>query len=165
MIKDSTELDPFGTPEPEKPIVEINTMPNIRPDLSVLGIEETDRGVCEDTFENRAILRRSKLNWLPVYATNGIPTGLIQAVSEEMATQKRIISLHEKKPLLTNPDNKNSDYLTGLDLIAEEATDYLVPPWVIGATRAYIKEQESGVAISPKRQPKKTSMTKQTRLS
>jgi hypothetical protein len=149
MIKD----DPFETPEPDKPIVEINTMPNIRPDLSAIGIEETDRGVCEDTFENRAILRRSKLNWLPVYATNGIPTGLIQAVSEEMATQKRIISLHEKKPLLTNPDNKNSDYLTGLDLIAEEATDYLVPPWVIGATRAYIKEQESGVAISPKRQP------------
>ena len=149
MIKD----DPFETPEPDKPIVEINTMPNIRPDLSSLGIEETDRGVCEDTFENRAILRRSKLNWLPVYATNGIPTGLIQAVSEEMATQKRIISLHEKKPLLTNPDNKNSDYITGLDLIAEEATDYLVPPWVIGATRAYLKEQESGVAISPKRQP------------
>ena len=149
MIKD----DPFETPEPDKPIVEINTMPNIRPDLSAIGIEETDRGVCEDTYENRAILRRAHLNWLPVYATNGIPTGLIQAVSEEMATQKRVISLNEKKPILTNPDNKNSDYLTGLDLIAEEATDYLVPPWVIGATRAWIKEQESGVAISSKRQP------------
>jgi hypothetical protein len=157
MIKDTPstglDLDPFDTPEPDKPIVEINTMPNIRPDLSAIGIEETDRGVCEDTYENRAILRRAHLNWLPVYATNGIPTGLIQAVSEEMATQKRVISLNEKKPILTNPDNKNSDYLTGLDLIAEEATDYLVPPWVIGATRAWIKEQESGVAISPKRQP------------
>lgn len=157
MIKDtpSTDLDvdPFQTPEAEKPIVEINTMPNIRPDLSAIGIEETDRGVCEDTYENRAILRRAHLNWLPVYATNGIPTGLIQAVSEEMATQKRVISLNEKKPILTNPDNKNSDYLTGLDLIAEEATDYLVPPWVIGATRAWIKEQESGPSGSKKRQP------------
>lgn len=146
-------LDPFETPEAEKAIVEINTMPNIRPDLSAIGIEETDRGVCEDTFENRQILRRSKLNWLPVFATNGIPTGLIQAVSEEMATQKRIISLHEKKPLLTNPDNRNSDYVTGLDLIAEEATDYLVPPWVIGATRSYLKEQEVGPSPSKKRQP------------
>jgi hypothetical protein len=142
----------FQKPEEETPIIEINDPINIRPDLSELGIEEHDRGVCEDSYENRAVLRRAKLNWIPVYATNGIPTGLIQAVSEEMSTQKRIMSLHEKKPILANPDNKNSDYITGLDLIAESATDYLVPPWVIGATRAWIKEQETGLT-STRRKP------------
>jgi hypothetical protein len=160
MIKDdatpATDLDtvdPFSTPEPEKPIIEINTSINLRPDLSSLGIDETDRGVCEDTYENRAILRRAHLNWLPVYATNGIPTGLIQAVSQEMQSQQRVMSLAEKRPILTNPDNRNSDYLTGLDLLAEEATDYLVPPWVLGATRAWVKEQNEGPSKSPKRQP------------
>jgi hypothetical protein len=146
------DLDPFGKPADELPIIEINEPVNLRPDLSELGIEETDRGVCEDTYENRAILRRSKLNWIAVYATNGIPTGLIQAISTEMATEKRIMSLSEKKPLLTNPQNRNSDYLTGYDLLAEEAADYLVPPWVIGATRAWIKEQGEPVKSS-KRKP------------
>jgi hypothetical protein len=145
-------IDPFGKPEEEKPIIEINEPINLRPDLSDLGIEETDRGVCEDTYENRAVLRRAKLNWIPVYATNGIPTGLIQAISQEMATEKRIMSLSEKKPLLTNPNNKNSDYVTGYDLLAEEASDYLVPPWVLGATRAWIKEQGDPVKSS-KRKP------------
>jgi hypothetical protein len=145
-------VDPFGKPVEEKAIIQIDTAIDLRPDLSELGIDETDRGICEDTYENRHILRRSKLNWIPVYATNGVPTGLIQAISQEMATQKRIISLGEKRPLLVDPNNRNSDYLTGYDLIAEEATDYLVPPWVIGATRAWMKEQDSPVK-SPKRQP------------
>jgi hypothetical protein len=148
----SDELDPFGKPPEEKPIVELNDAPNLRPDLSELGIEETDRGICEDTFENRAVLRKAKLNWLPVYAVNGIPTGLIQAISQEMASQKRIISLAEKQPLLTEPDNRNADFITGYDLLAESAADYLVPPWVLGATRAWAKEQNNPVK-SEKRQP------------
>lgn len=146
------KLDPFATPEAEAPIIEINETINLRPDLSLIGIEEVDRGVCEDTFENRQVLRRAKFNWIPVYATNGVPTGLIQAISSEMATEKRILSLAEKKPILVDPTNKNSDYITGLDLIAEEASDYIVPPWVIGATRAWIKEQTEPVRSS-KRKP------------
>ena len=149
----SNEVDDvFGKPVEEKAIIEINAPLNIRPDLSELGIEETDRGVCEDTYENRAVLRRAKLNWIPVYAVNGVPTGLIQAISQEMATEKRIMSLSEKKPLLVEPTNRNSDYITGYDLIAEEAADYLVPPWVVGATRAWIKEQTDPVKSS-KRKP------------
>lgn len=141
-------VDPFATPEAEAPIIEINEPINLRPDLNLIGIEEVDRGICEDTFENRQILRRAKFNWIPVYATNGVPTGLIQAISHEMATEKRIISLAEKKPILTDPTNKNSDYITGYDLLAEEAADYIVPPWVIGATRAWIKEQTEPVRSS-----------------
>lgn len=116
---------------------------NIRPDLSAIGIIEVERGVCEDTFENRSILRSAQMGWDTVYATNGVPTGLIQARSKDMATQRRIMSLAEKKPILVDPKNMNSDYLTGLDLIAEAASDNLVPPWVIGATRMWVNEQDN----------------------
>jgi hypothetical protein len=126
---------------------------DLRPDLSEIGIEEVDKGVCEDNFENRQVLRRAKLNWDPVYSTNGIPTGLIRARSKQSTIERRIMSLAEKKPIMTDPDNRNSDFLTGLDLIAEEKTDYLVPPWVIHATRLWIKEQNDGGPKSEKRQP------------
>jgi hypothetical protein len=132
--------------------LDISEGPNIRPDLSALGIQEVQRGVCEDTFENRSILRSNQLGWDTVYATNGVPTGLIMARSKDMVTQRRLLSLEEKKPILSDPGNKNSDYLTGLDLIAEPKTDNLVPTWVIGATRMWIAEQDNPIATE-KRKP------------
>ena len=54
---------------------------------------------------------------------------------------------------MVDPTNNNSDFLTGLDLIAEEASDYLVPPWVVHSTRLFLKEQEAGGPASSKRQP------------
>lgn len=140
-------------PGPERPVIEVDEPVNLRPNLSEIGIEEVERGICQDTYENRSILRRAKMGWDPVYASNGVPTGLIQARSEEMNKQRRILSLAEKKPILADPDHMNSDYVTGYDLLAEAASDYLVPPWVIGATRAYLKEQEEGGPKSAKRQP------------
>jgi len=124
-----------------------------RADLTALGIEEVDKGVCEDSFENRAILRRSRLIYEPVYNSTGRPSGLIKVRSAESTRERRIASLAEKRPILVNSSDNNSDYLTGLDLLAEEATDYLVPPWVMGATRKYLKEQEAGGPPTPKRQP------------
>jgi hypothetical protein len=126
---------------------------SILADLSAIGIEEVDRGICEDNFENRGILRRAKLIWEPVYSTSGTSTGLIKVRSAESTRERRIQSLSEKRPILVNPSDNNSDYLTGLDLIAEEASDYLVPPWVIGATRKWLKEQEAGGPPTAKRQP------------
>jgi len=134
----------FSAEPPERPEIQIDEPVNLRPDLSELGIEEVERGICQDTFQNRALLRKNKMGWDSVYASNGVPTGLIQARSEEMAKARRVISLAEKKPILVDPDRMNSDYLTGYDLLAESASDYLVPPWVIGATRAYVKEQDAG---------------------
>ena len=67
--------------------------------------------------------------------------------------ERRLQSLAEKRPLLVVPTDNNSDFITGLDLLAEEATDYLVPPWVIHSTRLYLKEQEEGGPASSKRQP------------
>lgn len=140
------------TPEPEKPEIQVDAPINLRPDLSAFGIDEAERGICQDTYENRAILRRNRMGWDPVYATNGVPTGLIQARSPEMEKARRTLSLAEKKPLLVDPDRPNSDYITGYDLLAESAADYLVPPWVLGATKAYIKEQNEG-PVSSKRKP------------
>ena len=146
-------LEPFeDSNEPEKAEIQIDSPVNLRPQLSELGIDEVERGICQDTYENRSILRRSKMGWDPVYATNGVPTGLIQARSPEMAKAGRIMSLTEKKPILVDPDILNSDYLTGYDLLAESASDYLVPAWVLGATKAWIKEQTEG-PVSSKRKP------------
>lgn len=130
----------------------IDTPISHRADLSEIGIEELDRGVCEDTFENRLLLRRSKLIWETVYTLDGTSSGLLKVRSADSTRERRIQSLSEKRPILSISTDNNSDYLTGLDLIAEEATDYLVPPWVMNATRLYIKEQETGV-LNPKRQP------------
>jgi hypothetical protein len=148
----TTDLNIFGEPQEETAIVEIDEPINLRPDLSAYGIVEIERGVCEDTFENRKLLRNGKMGWDTVYSSNGVPTGLIQARSMEMAKERRMLSLSEKKPIMVDPESINSDYLTGLDLLAESATDYLVPPWVIGATRMWVKEQDEPVA-SQKRQP------------
>lgn len=126
---------------------------DLRPDLSLIGIEEVDRGVCEDNFINRGILRRAGMSWDPVYSTTGQVTGLINARTKESRIERRLQSLAEKRPLLVVPTDNNSDFITGLDLLAEEATDYLVPPWVIHSTRLYLKEQEEGGPASAKRQP------------
>lgn len=139
-------------PKAERPSIEVDQPVNMRPDLSEIGIDELERGICQDTYGNRAILRRHKMGWDPVYASNGVPTGLIQARSAEMEKARRVISLGEKKPILVDPNIINSDYVTGYDLLAESASDYLVPPWVLGATRNYLKEQEAGGA-KPGRQP------------
>lgn len=139
-------------PKAERPSIEVDQPVNMRPDLSEIGIDELERGICQDTYGNRAILRRHKMGWDPVYASNGVPTGLIQARSAEMEKARRVISLGEKKPILVDPNIINSDYITGYDLLAESASDYLVPPWVLGATRNYLKEQEAGGA-KPGRQP------------
>jgi hypothetical protein len=135
------------------PEYQIDEPIDLRADLASLGIEEVDKGICEDNYENRGILRRAKLNWDPVFSTNGVPTGLIRARSKETTVERRLMSLAEKRPLLTVQTDNNSDYITGLDLLAEAASDYLVPPWVVHSTRLYLKEQENGGPASAKRQP------------
>jgi len=116
---------------------------DLRPDLSDLGIVEVERGVCDDTYENRSALRRGKLNWDPVYDGTGKPTGLIAARSPEAARERRLLSLAEKRPLLLDPSQHNSDYVTGVDLIVDDQAMRLCPPGVVGATRAWLAEQNN----------------------
>jgi hypothetical protein len=149
----TTGLHPFTSDEEDRAEYQIDEPVDLRPDLSTLGIEEAEKGVCEDNYQNRAILRRAKLAWDPVYSTNGIPTGLIRARSKESTMERRLLSLAEKRPIMVDSTSNNSDYLTGLDLLAEEAADFLVPPWVIHSTRLYLKEQNEGGPKSDKRKP------------
>lgn len=151
-----SETIPYGGKEEEDPslsLPDISIPYDLRPDLSDLGLIEHERGVCEDTYENRAALRRAHLNWDPVYDQMGAPTGLIVARSEEAMKERRVMSLAEKRPLLLDPTSNNSDYLTGLDLMLEDAAVKVTPPWVIGATKAWLEEQRNGGPKSPRRAP------------
>jgi hypothetical protein len=134
------------------PVVEVPY--DRRPNLEELGIIEIERGICEDTFENRAILRRSMLKWSPVFDDQtGAATNLIIARSIEQDKERALISINNKKQLLSDPGNVNSDFLTGLDLLLDDEALKISPPWVVGATRNWLKEQENGGPKSEKRAP------------
>jgi hypothetical protein len=149
-----SELMPFETPrEEEDHDPAVDTPLDMRPDLTAIGMIEMERGVVEDNYENRQILRGALMKWDAVYSQTGAPTGLIAARSQEQLKERRILSLTEKKPLLTDPLNNNSDYLTGLDLVVDEAACRITPPWVVGATKAWQKEQVDGGPKSDKRAP------------
>jgi hypothetical protein len=124
---------------------------DMRPDLTALGLLEHERGIVEDTYENRHALRAARYRWDPVYSSTGAPTGLIAARTEEQQRERRVISLQEKKPLLSDPSDKNSDYLTGLSLLLDDEALRITPPWVTASTRRYLEEQEKGGPPSPKR--------------
>ncbi len=147
-----SDIVPYGGEEPEEestPLLETPT--DLRPDLSALGLQEHERGVVEDTYENRQVLRGAHMNWDTVYDQQGKPTGLISARTKEMMKERRVLALVEKKPLLLDPDDRNSEYVTGLDLIVDEAACNITPPWVVNATRQYLKEQENGGPSNPRR--------------
>ena len=147
LSPDPEEIDPTDSvPRHDDPI-------DLRPNLGAIGIVEIEKGVCEDTYENRQLLRRNEFNWDAVYDNSGRPTGLIAARSIESNRERRLMSLAEKRSLLSDPNDNNSDFITGTDLLVDDVAVGKVPPWVIGATRSWIKEQEHGGPKSDKRQP------------
>lgn len=122
-------------PQDEQDLIE--TPVNLRPDLTLYGIEEYDNGICEDNFRNRTILRKNKLSWHPIFDREGNPTGRIEAMSAEMQTNQALDGIENRRSILVDPKNKNSDYLSGLDLLYAPGVEDLVAPWVIHATRDY----------------------------
>jgi hypothetical protein len=143
---------PEDGPENITPIVDVPY--DRRPNLEELGIIEIERGICEDTFENRAVLRRSMLKWSPVFDDQtGAATNLILARSIEQDKERALISINNKRQLLSDPGNVNSDFLSGLDLLLDDDALKISPPWVVGATRNWLKEQEQGGPKSEKRAP------------
>lgn len=127
----------------EKEIIFNELTGDIRPDLSMYGIEEVDRGICEDTYENRSILRTHRMNWNNVYDENGQPTGMLQVLSPEMQSARSLSNIDSRKVILTDDRDPNSDYLTEEALIIEEAADTLAPLWVIAQTRSWIRIREA----------------------
>ena len=134
-------------------MIYINEPIDLRPDLSLYGLEEVDRGVCEDTYENRSVLRVNKLNWITIYDETGQATGNIQVVSPEMELVRSRHNAEDRRPILLDDRDLNSDYLTEEALLVEEKADHIVPLWVIGATRTWIRVREAR-----KQDPKKVPM-------
>lgn len=150
-----SDVVPFDEEEdaPEKTIPVVDTPYDKRPNLEELGIIEVERGVCEDTVENRRALRHAMLKWDYVFDTRGNATGLIAARSIEQQRDRALMSIQLKKQLLLDPGNINSDFVTGLDLLLDDDAMKIVPGWVLGATRVWQKEQENGGPVSARRQP------------
>lgn len=136
----------------EKEIIYSDITGDLRPDLEMLGIDEVDRGVCEDNYENRSLLRLHRMNWNVLYDELGQPTGLIQALSPEMQSAKTKATIEDRKAILSDDRDHNSDYLTEEALLIEEASDTLVPLWVIGQTRTWLRIRE-GRKKNPKLAP------------
>ncbi|MGL4998168.1 MAG: hypothetical protein ACRC5T_04305 [Cetobacterium sp.] len=119
---------------------------DLRPDLTMYGIEEIDRGICEDSYENRSILRVNRLNWQTIYDDNGEASPYIEVMSQEMKAAKSLASLEDRRAIMVDDRNNNSDYLTEEALLIEEKSDSLVPLWVLAATRTWIRVREARAA-------------------
>lgn len=136
---------------PAVPLIE--TAPSLLPDLSLLGIEEVDSGICEDTYENRKLLRANRYTWIQVFDSRGDTTSLIQGVSPEMVEARALTVLEDKRIILTDPKDLNSDYVSGLLLLVEKESTSLVPAWVIASTRFWVQvnkvRRETGTLYRP----------------
>lgn len=115
--------------------LEIDSPINLLPDLTLWGIEEIDRGVCEDTAVNRTIIRSNSGYYQPVYDAQGKDTNLIQVISAEM--RAAALTGGNKKYILTDNRNADSDYITGLRLLMDPSSFDTVPAWVIASSRAW----------------------------
>lgn len=124
--------------------LEIEAPPGLLPNLSEWGIEEIERGVCEDTFENRRVIRQNKGQWNVVFDSTGMPSGYLQVISAEMYAQAQALN---KASLLTDPEDYNSDYLNGMKLLLAEDAAQLAPTWVLRTTRTYIRQQDEKRAL------------------
>lgn len=145
----SKELDKQDIPD----IVYDSAPRDFRPDLSLYGLEELDRGVCEDSYENRSVLRANRLNWQIIYDESGEPTGNILVLSPEMASRLSERRAEDRKTILVDPRNYDSDYLTEEGLLLEETADSLAPLWVIAATRTWIRIRNARENGNPKAMP------------
>lgn len=119
-------------------MADIETPVSLLPDLAELGIVEVERGICEDTFENRQTLRQNKIKWTAIFNDDGSPTGNIQGISGEMRERNVL----KKEALLENSHNPNSDYLTGYDLVLNDEAMEWCPGWVLAQTRKWNKLED-----------------------
>lgn len=131
------EIEPLNPEEPAE--LEIESPPGLLPDLSEWGIEEVEKGVCEDTAENRKAIRQNKGSYRTVFDTDGNPTPYVQVITAEMYAQAQALS---KSDLLSDPDDYNSDYLNGVGLLLAENATHLAPTWVLNTTKTYIRQQD-----------------------
>jgi hypothetical protein len=142
----SLSLSGSGADDMSSDLVFSQASLDLRPDLTMYGLEEVERGVCEDSYENRSVLRLHKLSWQAIYSDSGVASPFIEVLSQEMKAAKSLASLEDRRPILVDDRNNNSDYLTEEALLVEEKSDSLVPLWVLGATRTWIRVREARAA-------------------
>lgn len=107
-----------------------------------LGIDEVEPWVCEDTFENRSLLRKAKFMWTQVEDEGNMPTGLIKAFSAEELTARRDTVWETRRPIMKEPDNRYSEYLEPDDY----PIDADVPRWVKLRLRKWDDQDREGIA-------------------
>lgn len=112
--------------------LQIEVPASMVPDLTEWGIEEVDAGVCLNTFENRRAIRENRATYMDVYTKKGEPTNYIQVITKEMREARLLTN---KSSLLSDPQNVNSEYITGTELILSDEARMVAPMWVISATR------------------------------
>jgi hypothetical protein len=117
----------------------IEGQPGLLPNLNDWGIDAVDIGVCEDSYENRRLLRENQARWVPVYTKTGAPTNLIQVVTVQMQ-QARLAE--NKSIILKDKKNLDSDYITGFNLTLIPQADNIVPAWALAATRHWTEVEE-----------------------
>lgn len=147
------------TPETEESFDYIDGPLSQLPNLEHLGIDEVDKGVCANSYENRKILRANKYTWIPVYNSDGVATDNIQAISPEMQQDRSRESLSDRKMLLTDVRNKNSDFVTGLDLLLTDEAYDMVPAWVIATTRKWNEVAAERARRGPNEKTYRPSLT------
>lgn len=96
--------------------------------------------VCEASLENRRILRGAKLMWTALFNEDGSPNGLIRAFAPEETTTRRESVWQSRKPIMEDPANVYSEYVSPLDY----PSDYDCPWWIKNAIRQHIEDTRAG---------------------
>jgi hypothetical protein len=94
--------------------------------LESLGIEESEPDVCEDTHENRRLLRANGFMWDTVDGDDGLPTGLIRAFHKDSLTARRDSVWDSRKPIMVDPSDRYSEYVGP----EEYPLDFDMPFWL-----------------------------------
>lgn len=115
--------------------------------LETLGIDEVEPWICEDSFENRAILRTAKYMWSQVIDEDGQPTGLIRSYSPEALVARRDSVWDSRKPIMENPSDIYSEFVGADDYPA----DFPMPWWLKQRIRAWATQAEQGVPPGDRR--------------
>jgi hypothetical protein len=115
--------------------------------LADLGIDEVEPACCEDTYENRRILRKVKWWWDPVREGDGSPTRLLRVFNPEDMKVRRLSVWDRKKPILVDELNPWSDYIPVLEMPANAD----IPNWIRGAIRNWITDDANGVPESKRK--------------
>jgi hypothetical protein len=115
--------------------------------LADLGIDEVEPACCEDTYENRRILRKVKWWWEPVKDADSTPTRLIRVFNPEDMKLRRLSVWDRKKEILSDELNPWSDYIPVLEMPANAD----IPNWVRGAIRTWITDGANGVPEAKRR--------------